>query len=244
MQFAFIDRLTIFSTGIMLKVDSAAVGFVICTACRTILPSSTRLEKHQCNQLDKGTLPQDETYVDEYLVRRMNKVSGPANPLYIQEEVRACFEACRWADLLLVCPTDNYSVRAHSLILAAASSLLANLFSSLPVTDQEDLTLVLMDTTRDELIPFLSHLYGQTLTSPNPSNHLFQLVDCHQRPKVQEETVIEVKGNLAKTEQMVLPEPSSEELYGGGFEDSSMPAEPDHGAAQNEEACQARSING
>ena len=96
----------------MLKVDSAAVGFVICTACRTILPSSTRLENHQCNQLDKGTLPQDETYVDEYLVRRMNKVSGPANPLYIQEEVRACFEACRWADLLLVSlrlPHDFFS---------------------------------------------------------------------------------------------------------------------------------------
>lgn len=192
------------------------------------------MEGHQCHQLAKGNLPQDETYVDEYLVRRMNKVSGPANPLYIQEEVRACFEACRWADLVLVCPLDNYSVRAHSLILAAASSLLANLFASLPATDQEDLTLVLTDTTREELIPFLSHLYGQTLDirqdNPNFSSHLFQLVDCHQRAKVQEETAVEVERNLAKQEERVPPQQSVDELYDGGFEDSNMAAEPDDGA--------------
>ena len=223
---------------------------MICTACRTILSSSTRMDRHQCDQLAKGNLPQDETYVDEYLVRRMNKVSGPANPLYIQEEVRACFEACRWADLVLVCPQDNYSVRAHSLVLAAASSLLANLFSSLPATDQEDLTLVLTDTTREELIPFLSHLYGQTLDirqdNPNFSSHLFQLVDCHQRSKVQEETVVEVKGNLGKQEQIVkvLPQPSAEELYDGGFEDSNMAAEPDDRAPLNKDASPAGPIHG
>ena len=234
----------------MPKVDGSAVGFMICTACRTILPSTNWTERHQCHQLAKGNLPQDETYVDEYLVRRMNKVSGPANPLYIQEEVQACFEACRWADLVLVCPLDNYSVRAHSLILAAASSLLANLFASLPATDQEDLTLVLTDTTREELIQFLSHLYGQTLDirqdNPNLSSHLFQLVDCHHGSKVQRETVVEVERNLEKQEQMVkvLPEQSAEELYDGGFEDSSMAAEPDDRGPPNEGASPAGPVNG
>ena len=231
------------------QVDGAAVGFVICTVCRTILPSkSTLMETHKCKVPAKVDLPHDETFVDEYLVRRMNKVSGPANPLYIQEEVRACFEACRWADLVLVCTLDNFSVRAHSLILAAASSLLASLFSSLPTTDRDEMTLVLADTTQEELVPFLSHLYGQTLENTNFSSHLFQLIDCHQRQKVQQEDeVIEAKEASSKQEESVkiLPPHSADDLYDTAFDDASVViADQEEGAQHNEEPSQTGSVNG
>ena len=231
------------------QVDGAAVGFVICTVCRTILPSkSTLMETHECQVPAKVDLPHDETFVDEYLVRRMNKVSGPANPLYIQEEVRACFEACRWADLVLVCTLDNFSVRAHSLILAAASSLLASLFSSLPTTDRDEMTLVLADTTQEELVPFLSHLYGQTLENTNFSSHLFQLIDCHQRQKVQQEDeVIEAKEASSKQEESVkiLPPHSADDLYDTAFDDASVViADQEEGAQHNEEPSQTGSVNG
>ena len=230
------------------QVDGAAVGFVICTVCRTILPSkSTLMETHECQVPAKVDLPHDETFVDEYLVRRMNKVSGPANPLYIQEEVRACFEACRWADLVLVCTLDNFSVRAHSLILAAASSLLASLFSSLPTTDRDEMTLVLADTTQEELVPFLSHLYGQTLENTNFSSHLFQLVDCHQRQKVQEDEVLEAKEASSKQEESVkiLPPHSADDLYDTAFDDASVViADQEEGAQHNEEPSQTGSVNG
>ena len=230
------------------QVDGAAVGFVICTLCRTILPSkSTLMETHKCKVPAKVDLPHDETFVDEYLVRRMNKVSGPANPLYIQEEVRACFEACRWADLVLVCTLDNFSVRAHSLILAAASSLLASLFSSLPTTDRDEMTLVLADTTQEELVPFLSHLYGQTLENTNFSSHLFQLVDCHQRQKVQEDEVLEAKEASSKQEESVkiLPPHSADDLYDTAFDDASVViADQEEGAQHNEEPNHTGSVNG
>ena len=230
------------------QVDGAAVGFVICTLCRTILPSkSTLMETHKCKVPAKVDLPHDETFVDEYLVRRMNKVSGPANPLYIQEEVRACFEACRWADLVLVCTLDNFSVRAHSLILAAASSLLASLFSSLPTTDRDEMTLVLADTTQEELVPFLSHLYGQTLENTNFSSHLFQLIDCHQRQKVQEDEVLEAKEASSKQEESVkiLPPHSADDLYDTAFDDASVViADQEEGAQHNEEPNHTGSVNG
>ena len=63
-----------------LKVDATAVGFVVCTVCREVVASSNRsmeevLASHSCHQGEHGRLeplPQDETYVDEFLARRMN----------------------------------------------------------------------------------------------------------------------------------------------------------------------------
>ena len=224
-----------------LKVDATAVGFVVCTVCREVVASSNRsmeevLASHSCHQGEHGRLeplPQDETYVDEFLARRMNKVSGPANSLYIQEEVRSCFELCRWSDVKLVCPRDGSSVAVHGLVLAAACPVLATALASLPPLDREDITILLADTSGEEVLPFLSHLYGQTLDNTDFSSWLFTLVDFALRPVLQGQQPPEVKLTTVKDEKPAKEDPQTQifdnALDEGDFMD-------DSGETESEEA--------
>ena len=217
-----------------LKVDATAVGFVVCTVCREVVTSSNRsmeevVAGHSCHQGEQGRqepLPQDETFVDEFLARRMNKVSGPANSLYIQEEVRTCFELCRWSDVKLVCPRDGSSVAVHGLVLAAACPLLATALASLPPLDREDITILLADTPGEEVLPFLSHLYGQTLDNTDFSSWLFTLVDFALRPVLEGgRQPPELKLTAVKDEQLAKenhqPQIFDNALDGGDFMEDS-----------------------
>jgi len=163
-----------------IKVDDTPVPFAICLNCRAVYNVSPKsisgiLERHKCAGKSTEPFPQDETCLDEYLARRMNKVSGPANSLYIQEEVRSCFQFCRWADVSLVSARDQYVVKVHSIVLAAAAPMLHRALVSVPV-EQEEQIVIIPDTSREELMTFISHLYGQTLENTDFNSFLFKLV--------------------------------------------------------------------
>jgi len=174
-----------------IKVDNIPVPFALCLICRAVYNVSPRsinsiLARHSCASKSSEPFPQDETCLDEYLARRMNKVSGPANALYIQEEVRSCFQFCRWADVSLVSSSDQYIVKVHSLVLAAAAPMLHRALQSVPV-EQEEQVIIIPDTSRGELVPFISHLYGQTLENTNFNSFLFQLV-TFQKEDIEDKT--------------------------------------------------------
>ena len=163
-----------------IKVDDIPVPFALCLICRAVYNVSPRsinsiLARHSCASKSSEPFPQDETCLDEYLARRMNKVSGPANALYIQEEVRSCFQICRWADVCLVSASDHYMVKVHSMVLAAAVPILHRALQSIPV-EQEEQVIIIPDTSREELVTFVSHLYGQTLENTNFNSFLFQMI--------------------------------------------------------------------
>ena len=216
-----------------LKVDGAPTEFVMCTSCRAVLASGGRalglvVEGHVCDgTAGLSIMPQDETFVDEFLSRRMNKVSGPANTGFIQEEIRGCFESCRWADVVLVCPQDGYTVRVHGLVLAAASPLLASVLSSLPPIELEDTTIILPSTFKEELIPFLSHIYGQTLDDTDFTSSLFRLIDFNLSARLQEEKLVEVKVNLQKEETIKMV--SEADLFSEGFDGNNFISEASGG---------------
>ena len=82
-------------------------------------------------------------------------------------------------------PPPPPQVGVHSLVLAAACPSLALALSSLPPQDQEEVTLLLADTAKEELLVFLGCLYGQKQENIDFTSHLFKLIDFNSRSQTQ-----------------------------------------------------------
>lgn len=75
----------------------------------------------------------------------------------VASEVRSWWESERWCDVVLVCSLGT-QLRAHSLVLASASPLLAKLLSEVPQLEPT-LTLHLPDVMHFHLASLLRFLY-------------------------------------------------------------------------------------
>ena len=133
----------------------------------------------------------------------------------------------------LVCPRDGSSVPVHGLVLAAACPVLATALASLPPLDREDITILLADTSAEEVLPFLSHLYGQTLDNTDFSSWLFTLVDFALTPVLPGQQPPQVKLTAVKEEKPAKENPPTQifdnALDEGDFMD-------DSGETESEEA--------
>ena len=156
------------------------------------------MRNHVCHSISSDQerdLPRDETEMSE-LRRLMRSVTGSTGN-FILEEARSCFQVSKWADVTLVSSSDSVAIKVsgsspsllschcqvHSLVLAAACPVLQAAMEDMVPSDQDEMTVIIPDTNREDLIMFANSLYNLDKTTTHFSS-LLHLINFDSRNNV------------------------------------------------------------
>merc|ERR1712156_1044416 len=151
------------------------------------MTASWTMRSHECDQGSGSTGPSidvelhDETEMSE-MRRLMRYVRGNTRDL-ILNEARSCYQFSKWADVSLVSSSDGVAIKVHSLVLGAACPMLQSALEDMAQVDQDEMTVIIPDTNREDLTIFANSLYNIDKTNTNYSS-LMHLINFESHSSV------------------------------------------------------------
>ena len=78
-----------------------------------------------------------------------------------------------------------YTFQVHSSVLASSCSMLRKALEDISPLDLDELSIIVSNTTKDELSLFVDYIYGNKLDVRLASSPLYQWIDFEYRPNEQ-----------------------------------------------------------